>query len=81
MIITVKAFASVSEICGFRERSFVVAEGTSAGVFLQSLILEFPKLSRLSSRLLAAVNEEHASPERVLVDGDVVAYFPPVSGG
>ncbi|MBP7583614.1 MAG: MoaD/ThiS family protein [Spirochaetes bacterium] len=81
MIITVKAFASVSEICGFRERSADVPEGTSAGAFLDSLVREFPGLAPLRERLLAAVNEEHVPLERLLSEGDTVAYFPPVSGG
>lgn len=32
-------------------------------------------------RVLAAVNQEHAGPDRALVDGDEVAFFPPVTGG
>lgn len=31
--------------------------------------------------VMAAVNEEFASDEDVLSDGDVVAFIPPVSGG
>ncbi|KAF0810386.1 molybdopterin converting factor subunit 1 [Alcanivorax sp. S71-1-4] len=35
-----------------------------------------------SSRLLmCAVNEVMASPDTALNDGDVVAFFPPVTGG
>ncbi len=29
----------------------------------------------------AAVNQEFASPEAALADGDEVAFFPPVTGG
>ena len=32
-------------------------------------------------RVLAAVNQEHAGPDRPLADGDEVAFFPPVTGG
>ncbi|MEK3992504.1 molybdopterin converting factor subunit 1 [Robertmurraya sp. FSL R5-0851] len=31
--------------------------------------------------VMAAVNEEFAGDEDVLIDGDVVAFIPPVSGG
>jgi molybdopterin synthase sulfur carrier subunit len=33
------------------------------------------------TRLRAAVNQEHASFETSLDDGDEVAFFPPVTGG
>lgn len=32
-------------------------------------------------RVLVAVNQEHATAERALADGDEVAFFPPVTGG
>ena len=35
----------------------------------------------VEQRLLAAVNETMAPPETAVQDGDVVAFFPPVTGG
>ena len=34
-----------------------------------------------SSRLRAAVNQNHAPFEATVTDGDEVAFFPPVTGG
>ncbi len=34
-----------------------------------------------NSRLLTAVNHAYVKGDHVLVDGDEVAFFPPVSGG
>lgn len=81
MKISVRTFASVSDICGFREREFVLADGGSVGGLLEVLVREHPGLAALKANLLSAVNEEHSPETRILSDGDVVAFFPPVSGG
>lgn len=36
---------------------------------------------RRQSKVLCAVNEAYADPTRLLKEGDVVAFFPPVTGG
>ena len=33
------------------------------------------------SRLRAAVNQVHASPDATIAPGDEIAFFPPVTGG
>jgi sulfur-carrier protein len=81
MKITIKAFASVSEICGFRVKEVVVAEGISVEEVAQRLMASFDGLARISDTLLFAVNEEYCDKGRALADGDVLALFPPVSGG
>lgn len=45
------------------------------------LLKDLPQISRLSLRPLIAVNEEYASPDLVLKNGDIVAILPPFSGG
>jgi molybdopterin converting factor small subunit len=81
MNITVKTFASVSDICGFREKVYAVPEGSSVSAVLDIIVSENPGLGRLKTRLLSAVNEEHSPGTRLLSGNDVVAFFPPVSGG
>jgi len=42
---------------------------------------EFPRAADFGNSLLFAVNQEFADPETRVQEGDVVALFPPVSGG
>lgn len=81
MNIRVKTFASVADVCGFKERVISIPDGSTAQAILELLVQEFPQLSRLKDKILVAINEEHASFDIALSDGDEVALFPPVSGG
>ena len=47
----------------------------------QQLLAEYPALARFGNSLLLAVNQEYASADRELSDGDELAVLPPVSGG
>lgn len=52
----------------------------AANVFNQ-VIGAYPDLRRFGKSLLLAVNQEYATPGRIVRDGDELALFPPVSGG
>ena len=52
----------------------------SASAFKQ-VLKTYPDLRRFGKSLLFAVNQEYASPDREISDGDELALFPPVSGG
>ena len=47
----------------------------------QQLVQKFGGLERFGRSLLFAVNQEYATPDKDLKDGDELAIFPPVSGG
>lgn len=53
---------------------------TVASAFKQ-LVAQFGGLERFGRSLLFAVNEEYATLDRDLKEGDELAIFPPVSGG
>lgn len=74
ILITVKLFAG-HRIGRFREKRFEHPAGTTAGEILQGLGLA------TAGAAVLLVNGRPASPERILNDGDVLALFPPVSGG
>lgn len=48
----------------------------------EEILEKYPDLRRFGRSLLFAVNQEYArDPERLILDGDELAVFPPVSGG
>ncbi len=80
MKILIKTFASVSEICKFREKEITVPEKSTVASAIELIAAEHKSLLKLSG-LLSAVNGEYCDKSRILKDSDVLAIFPPVGGG
>jgi molybdopterin converting factor subunit 1 len=80
MKIKIRYFASLKEILGIEEEELEVEEGITAGALKNYLKNYHTKLSE-KELLLIAVNGGFVQPERIIERGDVVALFPPVSGG
>ena len=81
MRITVLLFAAARETAG-RDSVAIDAVGqVTISAVRERLLEQVPHLSAIAPSLLWAVNNEYAAVERVVVEGDVVACFPPVSGG
>lgn len=57
------------------------AGGTTVGALRSALAHASPAAARLGGRLLAAVNERHATDSEPVREGDVVAFLPPLAGG
>jgi len=51
------------------------------GQLLDSLVAEHPSFKELEEHTVTAVNHEQVARDRRLLDGDEVAFYPPVSGG
>lgn len=81
MRITVKAFASVKDILGFNEREFDLQGELTVCDVVRLISEKFDDLKALEENLLFAVNEEYCSGDRKLRENDILALFPPVSGG
>ncbi|MGF1642937.1 MAG: MoaD/ThiS family protein [Thiotrichales bacterium] len=75
-MITVKYFASLKERIGIAEEH-VEAHGvrTVADVWALARNAELPP------NTLVAVNQNYAGLDSAVVNGDEVAFFPPVTGG
>lgn len=76
MTVTVRAFASLREQLGFDKKSITIPNPVTVEEVWQ-LISEVA----LPENLLCAVNQEYAVLDRVVRDGDEIAFFPPVNGG
>ena len=74
MHITVKLFASL-RIGRFREESRNYPDGTTVVTIVDELDIPDCQV------LITLINSQHAKPDEVLREGDVVSLLPVVSGG
>ena len=75
MKIAVKYFANMREIMGKADESVEMDAGTVADLWAKVSSDAMPE------NTLIAVNMEYTNAGHELVDGDEVAFFPPVTGG
>ena len=80
MRVRVRYFASVREMIGLSKEEVVAPTGSTIGSLIERLMDSHEQLRHMKN-LLVAVNGEFANAEHELGDGDIVALFPPVSGG
>ena len=81
MRVTVRLFARLRDITGAAELARELAPGATIGDLWRQLAGEFPGLAAYERSISSAVNADYARMDRVVVDGDEVAFLPPVSGG
>lgn len=81
MRVQIKLFASLREAVGTGNLERELGEGATVQDLLDDLQGEHPRLAGLTQRSIISVNQEFATPDGRLRDGDEVAIFPPVSGG
>ena len=74
-------FAGLRENVGKKEHVLELAEGSSLGQVLARAGQELPVVERYRGRLLISLNQERATLETPVRDGDEVALLPPMSGG
>src|SRR5690554_5922744 len=81
MKVVIRLFATLRQEAGWSEQSVDVEEGATLADVLAAAERLFPSLRITGRPVYAAVNQQYAQLDRVLAEGDVVALFPPVSGG
>ncbi len=81
MRVTVRLFARLRDLAGASELARDVAPGATIGAVWNGLTDDFPVLAEYSRSISSAVNADYAKMDRVVREGDEVAFLPPVSGG
>ena len=80
MKVKLKYFASIAEAVGMSVGEIDLRDGTNVSDVLDVLTKRFKGLEEMNN-VIVAVNGAYVDPNTPLEDGDVVALFPPVSGG
>ncbi len=81
MRVAVRLFGAVREAVGEKELGVEVPEGASVADLRRLLSRHHPVFDAFGERLSCSVNLEVVPAGTRLVDGDVVAFLPPVAGG
>lgn len=81
MKIEVTLFATLKERIGKKQINIEISEPVSVLKLLTELSNQYPQLKYSSNNILVSINQEFASRDQIIVNGDEVAMFPPVSGG
>lgn len=79
MKVEVRFFARCREIVGEKVKELEVEEGTKLLDFIDLLLTRYPELK--NERIHVSLNHKYASLTERLNEDDVLAVFPPVSGG
>lgn len=80
MRIELRFFASIRDLMGIAADETAMPEGSTVEALLEKMKREHDPLREMDL-ILVAVNGEYVDPSTTLEEGDVVAMFPPVSGG
>jgi molybdopterin converting factor small subunit len=76
-----RLFARYAEVVGREEFRIELPVGATVGEAVARLREMMPNGSQLPERPLVAVNREHVLANRVLANGDELAFLPPLAGG
>jgi len=85
MQVTVKLFATLRQQAGWAEQQMTLNESedspATVGMLMLELDRQYPHMDLKDRPAYAAINHNYADVDNPLHEGDIVALFPPVSGG
>lgn len=82
MTITIKYFAAFRDIIGTNQQEIEIQDTATVADVITDLQRRYPDFDDTMARIaLAAVNEQYTERDTALQAHDVLALFPPVSGG
>ena len=79
MKVQVLFFGATADETGAREIDFEIPESQKASQIFAEIVNQYPRLN--DHKLLFAVNQEYASGDEIIANGDELAIFTAVSGG
>lgn len=79
--VNVLFFARHREQMGMAECVVSIATPLTLGALKQQLTEQHPQFATLRQPIMAAINQDFADDDRLVQQGDEVAFFPPVTGG
>ena len=82
-MITIKYFASLKSIAEKEEDSLEIENPISIDQLSDIISKRAPKMGAVirEKKVMISVNQEMASADTIIRDGDEVAFLPPFSGG
>lgn len=82
-MITVRFFAMLRGLAKTETKEYAVEGSLTVAELKKMLQADFPAIAPLIAgrSILVSVNQEFATPETVVADGDEVGLLPPFSGG
>ncbi len=81
MRVTVRLFARLRDIAGSGELTREVPAGANVGAIWSALVSDYPELSAYEKSISCAVNADYSRFTAAVLEGDEIAFLPPVSGG
>ena len=82
-MVTLKYFASLRTIAGKEEDRLDIGNETTVQKLAETLATTTPQIGEMiqGKKILVSVNQDVATLDTVIHDGDEVAFLPPFSGG
>jgi molybdopterin converting factor subunit 1 len=81
MKVKILYFATFRDLTGVHEEELLLPEGITIAILQEHLVKLHSAIGEGLPTAVFAINREFAFPGDLIVDGDEVAIFPPVSGG
>ena len=79
--IRVLFFATLRDYVGSKSVDLEIPLGITVNGLTALLVASYPRLEKVKTLMLTAINREYVGDEQVIPEGAEIAFFPPVSGG
>lgn len=74
-------FATIRDIAGVKHEQLDLPEASTVEELKIHIASRYPKMAEALNTCLVSVDRKIAQNDRVILEGEEVAIFPPISGG